>query len=51
MNGWVVKKNVDLGILYTKQAAEKGILEAAHNLGVIYLEDKYINYDAIKALS
>lgn len=36
---------------YTKRAAELGMLEAMHNLGVIYLEGRAIPQDSFKAVA
>jgi len=37
--------------LYTLKAAELGMVEAMHNLGVQYLEGKIVEYDSMKAAS
>lgn len=48
----VVGKNEDLQIKYLKQAAEGGLAEAQHNLGVLYLEGHKLlgGPDSFKAL-
>ncbi|KRX01629.1 hypothetical protein PPERSA_03713 [Pseudocohnilembus persalinus] len=49
--GMIIKKDENLYYYYTKKAAEMGVVEAQHNLGLIYLEGKSVKFDAIKALA
>jgi TPR repeat protein len=37
--------------LYTLRAAELGMLEGMHNVGVMYLEGVHVDRDSFKALS
>lgn len=49
--GKVIPKDPLLSYIYTKKAAELGLVEAMHNLAVIYLEGKIVNAHSFKALS
>ncbi len=50
-DGIIEKKNPELEFFYTRKAAEMGLPEAQHNLGVFYLEGKITKQDSLKALA
>lgn len=47
----VVKKDPRLEYIYTKKAAELGLIDAMHNLGVMYQEGVIVEKDEMKALA
>lgn len=51
INGDGVQKNIDSGIKYLEEAAEKGEPEAFYNLGCAYFDDRNVKKDDEKALS